>query len=108
MGCADESFVFLVRDHHHALFAPPRDELRTFGTGASKEFAEAGFGGLELQMAFGPRFRLFPCSLATLDFGILNLLTSLTRLLTRKEKARLSSKEQEISDRPGSDERAMG
>jgi hypothetical protein len=48
MGLADEPLVLLIGDHDNALLVPAGDELRSLGAGAAKEFAKAGFGGLQL------------------------------------------------------------
>jgi hypothetical protein len=46
----------LVRPHHyHAILASPRDELRPFGAGQSKHFAETGFGCQELPFSTSVR-----------------------------------------------------
>jgi hypothetical protein len=62
MGLADELFVLLVGNHHYALLAPPRDELRTLGSGAPKKFAKTRFGCLQLPTCIRrsfPALRLF-------------------------------------------------
>jgi len=71
MSLANELFVLLVGNHHHALFALLRDELRTLGTGASIELAKAGFGGLQLPTGVRRSFSALPrCTLGTLNLGI--------------------------------------
>jgi hypothetical protein len=69
MGFANELFVLLVGNHHHALFALPRDELRTLGSGAPKKFAKTRFGCLQLPTCMRRSFPALSLFSSNLQFS---------------------------------------